>query len=281
MDYKQKYLKYKEKYLEIKKFDGLIGGAVAATETFDLDQAALNAAQIPPISEYKSLDPMHVDNVYNLKYLVNVYTDNNPSLESFEMCKQALIDANGDVDKARKNLMEKKELLEREIKQEEEELELLKKEIYDMGFKIYQLGISSGKLDKRDQTNNQLLKDLDEQLDELHKKKIELKIKYDQLQNKKKIREEPIRKILLDNFMTYIGKESLENYLKYELINYLKYEFNRKEEKKHELINGIKHNDFWYKTTVEINDRASSTIILYGSKNNTNWIELKNVTVLD
>ena len=81
--------------------------------------------------------------------------------------------------------------------------------------------------------------------------------------------------------MTYIGKESLENYLKYELINYLKYEFNRKEEKKHELINGIKHNDFWYKTTVEINDRASSTIILYGSKNNTNWIELKNVTVLN
>ena len=185
MDYKQKYLKYKEKYLEIKKLNGLIGGA-AATETFDLHQAALNAAQIPPISEYKSLDPMHVDNVDNLKYLVNVYTDNNPSLESFNICKQALIDVNGDVDKACKNLVEKKELLEREIKQEEEELELLKKEIYDMEFKIYQLGISSGKLDKRDQTNNQLLKDLDEQLDESRKKKIELKIKYDQLQKKKK-----------------------------------------------------------------------------------------------
>ena len=280
MDYKQKYLKYKEKYLEIKKLNGLIGGA-AATETFDLHQAALNAAQIPPISEYKSLDPMLVDNVYNLKYLVNVYTDNNPSLESFEMCKQALIDANGDVDKARKNLMEKKELLEREIKQEEEELELLKKEIDDMEFKIYQLGISSGKLDKRDQTNNQLLKDLDEQLDESRKKKIELKIKYDQLQNKKKIREEPIRKILLDNFMTYIF---IDEFIKYMLkLNkkppveyYLKVYGDKRE-----LINGIKHNDFWYKTTDEMNDRASSTIILYGSKNNTNWIELKNVTVLN
>ena len=118
MDYKQKYLKYKEKYLQIKKLDGLIGGAAASssssassssTKTFDLFEAVKIATSTEPISKYFYLrDGTYYGNPYELRNLVRWYTNNNPSLESFEICKQAVIEADGDYKKAHENLISRK-----------------------------------------------------------------------------------------------------------------------------------------------------------------------------
>ena len=109
MDYKQKYLKYKKKYLQIKKLDSLIGGSSASssTETFNLEKEAFNASQMEPL---KSLNPNNIDTTKNLIDLVNLYTDNKPSLDSFEICKQSLINANRNVE-ASTNFIKQKILL--------------------------------------------------------------------------------------------------------------------------------------------------------------------------
>jgi hypothetical protein len=67
------------------------------------------------------------------------------------------------------------------------------------------------------------------------------------------------KRLLLDNFMTYFKSILLRDYL---------------DKNGYKLVNSISHNNFWYKTIIQKTGWNQETVYLYGSQDNTNWIEL-------
>ena len=47
------------------------------------------------------------------------------------------------------------------------------------------------------------------------------------------------------------------------------------------LVNSIRHNNFFYKTIITKTGWYQETVSLYGSQDNTNWIELAKFSYLD
>jgi len=262
MDYKQKYLKYKEKYLQIKKLDGLIGGAASAssssTETFNLFEAVKIATSTEPISNYYYIrDGTYYGNAHELLSLVRWYTDNNPSLESFEICKQAIIDAKGDYKKAKDNLIikkklekEKKEREEREIKSKELEQERLEREIKR------EREIKSKELEQE-----RLKRELEQELEqEKFKREKEREREREQLEKELK----RIKTLLINNLKNYFSGKEL-----YDIVA-----------KKNVSYESKQYGSYWYKIdNFTKSNRRSIPLSLYGSTNNINWIYLEEIYV--